>query len=138
MPNDVLLSTKGTLGRTGIARPDPTAGILVASQSLAILRLKPKAPIRDPIVLLMYLRSPYFQALVRSLRGGSTIPNISLTDLRRLLLAVPTADEQMALRNAFEAQQELQRSIEALARQQQLAAESAWTVARLTAREGGQ
>ena len=51
-------------------------------------------------------------------------------------MAVPTPDEQMALRKAFEAQQELQRSIDTLLHRQQVAEESAWSVARLTAKEG--
>lgn len=136
--DDVLLSTKGMLGRTGIVRPDPDAGALFASQSLVILRLGRRGPITDPVVLLMYLRSPYFQALLRSLRVGSTIPNISLTDLRRLPVAVPTPDQQVALRKAFEAQHELQGSIDTLVRRQQQAENSAWATARLTAGEGKQ
>ena len=132
LPDDVLLSTKGTIGRTGIARPDPAAPEVFPSQSILVLRLNPQSPIRDPIVLMMYLRSPYFQAQLRSLVVGTTIPNVALPPLRSLPVRVPTLAEQSELRRTFETQRDLQRQIDALKSQQDLTDTSAWTATRLT------
>lgn len=66
----------------------------------------------------MYLRSPLFQAQLRAIVVGTTIPNVSLPDLRKLPVAVPTREEQHELRIAFEMQTESQERIRELQKHQ--------------------
>jgi hypothetical protein len=119
-PGDILLSSKGAIGRTALClSPDPSA-ILVPSPSITILRLERGGPIKDPTALLMYLRSPLFQAQLRAITVGTTIPNISPADLRKLPIVVPTLEEQQQLRAAFETQVRLQYQIHLLEQEQAL------------------
>lgn len=123
-PGDVLLSTKGAIGRTAICAPKDSQ--FVATPSTAILRLKPGGPIQDSVVLLMYLRSPLFQNQLRAITAGTTIPNVSLLDLRKLPIVIATVQEQHELRSAFEIQNELQLQISELQVRQTTAARDVW------------
>lgn len=123
-PGDVLLSTKGTIGRTAICAPKYR--LFVATPSTAILRLKPAGPIQDSVVLLMYLSSPLFQDQLRAITAGTTIPNVSLLDLRNLPIVIATPQEQQELRAAFEIQNQLQLQISELQARQTTAARDAW------------
>lgn len=125
-PDDVLLSVKGTIGRSAIAPPAAFEGPNVPSQACVILRLKRAAAIQDPIVLHMVLRSPLFQTLLRAVTTGTTIPNVTLGDLRQLQLIVPTDPEQKCLKRVFESQLTIQRQLEALRAQQDRADAEAW------------
>lgn len=126
MGNDLLLSTKGTIGRTAIAAPREGSIPMLPSPSTVILRLHNNRRLVDPIVLLMYLRSPLFQSLLRSVVVGTTIPNVSLFDLRKLSVVVPRLDEQKALRRAFQEQGRLQLEVQRLQQQQANEAKDAW------------
>jgi hypothetical protein len=123
-PGDVLLSTKGTIGRTAICAPKDRR--FVATPSTAILRLRPTGPIRDSVVLLMYLRSPLFQDQLRAITAGTTIPNVSLPDLRNLPIVIARPQEQHELHAAFEVQNQLQLQISELQARQTTAALDAW------------
>lgn len=125
--NDLLLSTKGTIGRTTLAAPRDSDIPIVPSPSTVILRLRNDGPIRDPVVLLMCLRSPLFQSLLRSVVVGTTIPNVSLFDLRKLPVIVGNSDEQRRLRQVFEEQAKLQLQIGQLQDQQAAMAQETWT-----------
>jgi type I restriction enzyme M protein len=124
---DVLLATKGTIGRTAIALLKPDCCPIVASPSTVILRLKPNGPIREPVAVLMYLRSPLFQSLLGALVVGTTIPNVSLFDLRKLAIVVPTRDEQVHMRLAFDGQVSIQQQIDELKQQQAAMSHELWT-----------
>ena len=63
-----------------------TAGILFSAD--ASERLTAKSPIRDPVVLMMFLRSPYFQGQLRSLVVGTPVPKSAIvTQVFELILA---------------------------------------------------
>jgi hypothetical protein len=115
---DVLLSSKGAIGRLAICSLEKADEPVVASPSTVVLRLQPQGPFSDPAALLMYLRSPLFQAQLRAIVVGTTIPNVSLPDLRKLPVAVPTREEQHELRVAFEMQTESQERIRELQKHQ--------------------
>jgi hypothetical protein len=131
VPDDLLLSTKGTIGRAGIAKPDRTRPPLLPSQASVILRIKHREPRLDPRFLLMYLRSPMVQQAIASYAVGGTIPNISLSDLRSLPVWVATPEEQQPFIEAFERQAALAREIAERSVQQQQIANQAWVHARL-------
>lgn len=128
--NDVLLSTKGTIGRVGIARPDRSRPPLLPSQASVILRLRPSAAL-DPRFLVMYLRSPLVQQAIASLAVGGTIPNISLADLRALPVWLASREEQAPSIEAFERQAALQAQIAGHQKEQTSVAQQAWRQARL-------
>ena len=121
---DVLLSTKGMIGRTTICAPNDRQ--FVATPSTTILRLRPGSPIQDPVVLLMYMRSPLFQGQLRTITTGTTIPNVSLLDLRKLPIVIGALQEQHELRSAFEIQNNLQLQILELQLRQTTVARDAW------------
>ena len=129
--DDVLLCTKGIIGRAGVVWAHPRGAPLYASQSMIILRLTEISPIRDPAVLMMFLRSPYFQTQLQSLVGGTTVPNVPLATLRGLPLLIPTLDEQIELRRTFDEQRERQSQIDVLTEEQNEADRSAWDHTRL-------
>ena len=105
--NDVLLSTKGTIGKVAIAGPSEQSLPLLPSQASVILRKKRGAPDLDPRFLVMYLRSPIVQKVLTSLAVGGTIQNISLTDLKALPVWVASREEQKPFVDAFETQARL-------------------------------
>lgn len=129
---DVILSVKGTIGRSAVAMPISRAIPIVPSQASVILRLNRRGPITDPVVLHMYLRSPLFQALLGSIVTGTTIPNVTLSDLREIPMIALTTQEQMSLRRAFESQMQIQRHLDELKLQQESAGTAAWAATRLT------
>ena len=131
-PEDVILSVKGTIGRSAVAMPTSREIPIVPSQASVILRLNRRTPITHPVVLHMYLRSPLFQALLRSVVTGTTIPNVTLGDLRQIPVIIPTPQEQNRLRTAFESQMEIQRQLDELKIQQGHQGTSAWIDTRLT------
>jgi type I restriction enzyme M protein len=134
-PGDVLLSVKGTIGKSAVAGAELPDIQIFPSQSSVILRLKPRAAIADPVALLMHLRSPLFQSLLQSVVTGTTIPNVTLGDLRALPIVIPTVEEQRQLREVFETQSQLQSQIHLLQIQQHAAAAKAWDVLELSAPE---
>jgi hypothetical protein len=133
--DDVLLSTKGTIGKVGIARPDRMRPPLLPSQASVILRLKPSASAVDPRFLVMYLRAPLVQQAIASFAVGGTIPNISLTDLRGLPVWVATPQEQKPFIEAFERQAALEAEVVARRALQANLAESVWREFRLMGAE---
>jgi restriction endonuclease S subunit len=116
VPGDVLLSTTGSIGRTAIAKPVSREPPIFASHSTVVLRLRQHSPILDPVVLFMYLRSPFFQSLLRTVEARTVTPHVSVADVRSLPVIVPTPDEQRRLIELFEAQARLGQQIEELKR----------------------
>lgn len=133
--DDVLLSTKGTIGKVGIARPDRLRPPLLPSQASVILRVRPGPNAIDPRFLMMYLRAPLVQEVIASFAVGGTIPNISLSDLKSLPVWLASAEEQQPFIEAFERQAALAHEIAERSAEQQQIADQAWVNARLTIRE---
>jgi len=125
-PFDVLLSVKGTIGKSAIVGRELPPIKIFSSQSSVILRLEPRASLSDPVALVMVLRSPLFQSLLKSIITGTTIPNVTLNDLRSLPIVIPTIKEQQLLCKLFETQRELQSQIALLRLQQVTATNNAW------------
>lgn len=134
-PLDVLLSVKGTIGKSAIVDRDLPPIKIFSSQSSVILRLKRHASLSDPVALVMLLRSPLLQNLLKSVITGTTIPNVTLSDLRSLPIVIPTVEEQHLLCKLFETQHELERQIALMRLQQITAANNAWMTLDLDASE---
>jgi hypothetical protein len=133
--DDVLLSTKGTIGKVGIARPAPARPPLLPSQASVILRVKPGSRAIDPRFLVMYLRAPMVQEAISSFAVGGTIPNISLSVLRSLPVWLPSLEEQRTFIEVFEQQAALEADIAERRKAQASLAQDAWRAHRLVGAE---
>lgn len=113
-PGDVLLVTKGSVGRAGYVGDVPADEFWVANQSFAVLRLRRNAPIKDSRVLFRFLSSSLGQALLQRLRTGTTIPSLPMGEIKRLQVLVPTLQRQHEVANEVEALFALQAQINQL------------------------
>jgi hypothetical protein len=93
---DLVISVKGKVGVVGVV---PEAADLarsgepwVISQSFAILRLRKAGPIDDARVLGAILSAPWAEERLRRLAGGTTVPMISMSDLREFTIPIPDPD----------------------------------------------
>ena len=123
---DVLLSTKGTVGRLAIVKLSGDTVPLLPSQSSVILRARQGGRALDPRYLVQFLRSPMLQMAIRSMAIGVTIPNIPLAELKKLLIWVlPPADEQ-ALVRSFDDSARAERDILELRQRQRAGEQELW------------
>jgi type I restriction enzyme M protein len=96
-PGDILISVKGKVGVAGVVpenAPEDIFGAWTAGQPFVIARLRRSTAISNPTVLAHYLASPFGQAQLQALAGGTTVPFIPMADLRRLAIPVPHIDIQ--------------------------------------------
>ncbi|WP_263555120.1 N-6 DNA methylase [Paucibacter sp. B2R-40] len=125
-PHDIVLMTKGSTGKVGIAPGSLSPGdSIVAGQSAIVLRVFENSPI-DRRALFMQLRSSFGQALLRSIVSGASLPLIQLKELKRLKVLVPTQEEQAGAIHALEEEARLQEQIDALREQQARASNTLW------------
>jgi type I restriction enzyme M protein len=93
-PGDIVLVTKGSIGRVGLIQNIPGNETWVANQSFAILRLRRVGPVQSPMVLFRYLQSRMGQELLQNLKVGATMPTLQMADIKRLPVIVPSLDTQ--------------------------------------------
>ncbi len=91
---DVLVVTKGSVGRVGFVRSVPLNHPWIANQSFAILRLRKNGPLRDSRLLFRYLSSDIGQSQLMNLKVGSAVATLQLADLRKLLVMLPPEEVQ--------------------------------------------
>ncbi|NCC61409.1 MAG: restriction endonuclease subunit M/S [Verrucomicrobiae bacterium] len=105
-PFDVLLSTKGTIGKVGIVGDEDR---FLASQAFQIIR--PKKP-EDAKYLYLFFKSDVGQALLNQFTVGSMMPQIPTSALRNL--EIPWLDEKSRKEKcqAFEEEECLHKEIE--------------------------
>ncbi|VVN19940.1 hypothetical protein PS645_04247 [Pseudomonas fluorescens] len=126
-PNDVLMTFKGTIGKTGFAGNIPAteeAG-WIAGQSLAILRSK-TPEMYPPKALLVFLRSEMGQALLNRIAVSATIPSIQLSALKDLEIPVPSREEMNSMIQSFEQETLIESEIEQLRARQAILARKFW------------
>lgn len=119
-PGDIVLTIRGSTGKIGIVPenvPKPGEGGWVAGSSATILRAQFGAPVASKALFLV-LRSKLGQDLLKLITSGSTIPMITLRDLVKLEVPVPTMENGARAAEALAREEELQRQIEDLKRQQ--------------------
>jgi type I restriction enzyme M protein len=101
---DVLLSVRGRIGTVGIVperKSDDSPNEWLASQAFVILRLRDSSSI-TPLILYRYLSSPFGQGLLNSLATGMTVPMVSMGDLKKLRVMIPSAEEQREVEQQYE------------------------------------
>jgi type I restriction enzyme S subunit len=87
---DVLITIAGTIGRVGVLVGDGRK--TNCNQAVAIIRM-PKERI-SPMWLCLLLRTPTYQKLFHDFIAGGAIPNVSLTQLRSIVLPIISPHEQ--------------------------------------------
>src|SRR5262249_26129412 len=96
-PGDVLISVKGKVGVVGVvpdAAPSELFGAWIAGQTFVIARLRQSKIIKNSAMLARYLASRFGQAQIQALAGGTTVPLIQMSDLRRVAVPLPPAEVQ--------------------------------------------
>lgn len=129
---DVLLSVKGTVGKTGLLGNLDLLKV-VASQSCVGLRVYRGSSIAEatvsPEYLLMYLRSEEGQAQLDALKVGSTIQHVSITTLMEAFqVPVPDQQVQQVVVNDYARLCELEGEIAQLEERIMSVAKSRWTL----------
>lgn len=94
-PYDVLLSTKGTIGKVAIIG-DITKPI-IASQAIQVIRIKDKDKEEKTVSLYMYLKSDLGQTILSSLVAGVAMPQISTVEIKKLNVPNLNKDEKEKL-----------------------------------------
>ncbi|MFM1958654.1 MAG: hypothetical protein RL588_171 [Pseudomonadota bacterium] len=117
-PGDIVLVTKGSVGRVGLIQHIPEGETWVANQSFAILRLRRASPIRSSTVLFRYLNSRMGQELLQNLKVGSALPTLQMADLKRLSVIVPDEAVQDQVIQQMDHIFEVQAKIDDLRREQ--------------------
>ena len=94
-PGDVIITTGGTIGKTGII-PDDFNGVIesVATGNLTVVRTKKGI---KPEFLSSILGSPTYQDWLVGHARGSTIQHLSIRSLRKLVIPVPPVPVQEAV-----------------------------------------
>lgn len=106
--NDIILGTKGTIGKVAIIGDSSTP--LIASQAMQVIR--PTNTQVDPIVLYMYLKSDIGQALLKQLVAGVAMPQIATSEIKKFKVPVLSLSEQEHIMHQFQKEIELYETIE--------------------------
>lgn len=111
LPNDILVSTKGTVGKVALIGDikDP----MIASQAIQVIRLNELSLI-EPKYLYMFLKSNIGQNLLKKLSTGTTMPQITTKEIKALKVPIATMAEQKKIIKKFEEEVLLYKEIERL------------------------
>lgn len=94
-PYDVLLSTKGTIGKVAII--GKILKPMIASQAIQVIRLKCDDKKDKAIALYMYLKSDLGQTILSSLVAGVAMPQIATAEIKKLNIPSLNKDEENML-----------------------------------------
>ena len=111
LPNDILLSTKGTVGK--VALIGDIKEPMIASQAIQVIRLEQENIIYAKF-LYMFLKSYIGQTLLKKLTTGSTMPQIRTKDIKELKIPIPSLEEQENRIRKFDEEVQLYKNIELL------------------------
>ncbi|MCG3676231.1 N-6 DNA methylase [Aliarcobacter butzleri] len=106
---DVLLSTKGTIGKVAIIG-DITKP-MIASQAIQVIRIKDKNKEEKAVSLYMFLKSDLGQTILSSLVAGVAMPQISTVEIKKLNVPKLNKDEEKKLFLNFNSELEMYNKI---------------------------
>ncbi len=133
---DVLLSFKGTIGSVGIIdrefKDDKATEFWTAGQSFLILRPTPNGGLTSE-ALYLYLSSQSVHEQLKSLASGTTIPVLSIKDIKLLGIPVPTAQEQHEIKQEYANIQIMHHEIEQLQKKAADLRKNSWPSKQITA-----
>lgn len=90
-PYDVLLSTKGTIGKVAIV--GETSETMIASQAVQVIRLKENNKDKS-IALYMFLKSNLGQTILLTLQSGVAMPQIATAEIKKLSVPILTKEQE--------------------------------------------
>jgi len=126
-PGDILLVTKGSVGKVGIVAN--CGDNWVASQSFQIIRLNRQVQTFTPEYLYMYLSSTLVQSYFAEHVTGTTIPVLKTGDISGLPIPVSSAEEARKVYEEFVRIQRRWGEIQALKDEIYRIKSSRWSVA---------
>lgn len=92
---DVLLSTKGTIGKVAIVGESNKT--MIASQAVLVIRLKESDKKDKAIALYMFLKSILGQTILSTLQTGVAMPQIATSEIKKLQIPLFTKDNEKEL-----------------------------------------
>lgn len=102
-PYDVLLSTKGTIGKVAIIGEIHEA--MIASQAIQVIRVIGDSKKEKAIMLYMFFKSDLSQAILSSLVSGVVMPQIATVDIKKLAIPFLSKVQEIQLVKCFENEQ---------------------------------
>jgi len=111
-PYDVLLSTKGTIGKVAIIGEISDA--MIASQAIQVIRIQDEAKKEKAIALYMFFKSKVGQTILSSLVAGVAMPQIATAEIKKLGVPVLTKEQEKQTLLNFENELKLYNEIEKL------------------------
>ena len=106
---DVLLSTKGTIGKVAII--GEITKPMIASQAIQVIRIKDKNKEEKAVSLYMFLKSDLGQTILSSLVAGVAMPQISTVEIKKLNVPKLNKDEEKKLFLNFNSELEMYNKI---------------------------
>lgn len=91
-PYDVLLSTKGTIGKVAIV--GESSETMIASQAVQVIRLKESDKKEKAIALYMFLKSTLGQTILSTLQSGVAMPQIATAEIKKLGVPILTKEQE--------------------------------------------
>lgn len=119
---DVVLLAKGNSIRAGYVTEHVAKLDVVASANFIVLRPNKKELLGE--VLVAYFNSPVGQSLLEAISTGATIKNISISNLKKLEVTLPSLSKQHEIAELFHASNQAYRSTMDLAEQQKKVADA--------------
>lgn len=111
-PYDVLLSTKGTIGKVGIIGEISEA--MIASQAIQVIRMNGEDKKEKAIALYMFLKSDLGQTALASLVAGVAMPQIATAEIKQLGVPKLTNEQQKKILSSFNSELKMYNEIENL------------------------
>jgi type I restriction enzyme, S subunit len=96
---DVLLTHKGTMGKTAIVPHSPHS-VTVLNPQITLYRVNPAGKL-DARYLKYYFDSEVFQKFLLQISSTSTISTLSIREQKKLCIPVPSIEEQKAISNTL-------------------------------------
>ncbi len=94
-PGDVLLTHKGTMGKTAIVQSNKF-GMVILNPQLTLYRVKESGRLNRHF-LKYFFDSPVFQSLIVRISATSTINTLSIREQKKIEIPVPSLDKQYKL-----------------------------------------
>lgn len=90
--NDLVMTTRGTIGNVGFYNERVSFDNIRINSGMVIFRTKPEEIL--PAFLYQYLRSPYFNQQVNTLRTGAAQPQLPIRDIKCIKIQIPELNDQ--------------------------------------------
>jgi type I restriction enzyme M protein len=102
LPNDILMSCSGTMGKVALVPSNAKKGII----NQALLKITPKQDLIRPLFLKLLMETPHFQIQLLKGVSGVAIKNVaSVDEIKSFEIKLPDLETQDRLIEEYEAEQ---------------------------------